>query len=513
MDKRILISKSARETRVAILENGELVDFFVENFETSRSVGNIYKGEVENVISGIQAAFIDIGMEKNAFLPFAEVGDPKTAGSLITFIEEDNTDDIHRNTRKKSNRDLDKVKLKKGQEILVQVIKEPFGEKGARVSTDLSIPGRFIVLVPYVNYVGISKKIKNREMREELREIAKDIKPEGMGIILRTVTKEADREALESDLNNLLNTWDKIESKVRKSPVKTVVYQDMSTASSILRDVLSKDVTQIVVDDKTLHRQLMNYVKQVSPEYASKVELHKSRVPMFDHMNVEKEFRKSLRKKVWLKNGGFIVIEHTEAMTTVDVNSGKFISKSDHEKISLKTNILAAQETAKQLRLRDIGGLIVIDFIDMLEYENRKKVFNEVRKELRRDKAAVSILEISDFGLLEMTRQRTRPNLLHSVSEPCPVCKGSGRITSKGSLVTQIESWFRRFKTESKERRVELYLHPELATYLRVNEKNLIKKMQWKHFIRIKVKEESTVNIDDFKVFSIKNGVEITDKY
>ncbi|MBN2281611.1 MAG: Rne/Rng family ribonuclease [Candidatus Marinimicrobia bacterium] len=513
MDKRILISKSARETRVAILENGELVDFFVENFETSRSVGNIYKGEVENVISGIQAAFVDIGQEKNAFLPFAEVSDPNTAGSLITYIEDDNTDDLQQNTKKKSNRDLDKVKLKKGQEILVQVIKEPFGEKGARVSTDLSIAGRFIVLVPYVNYVGISKKIKNREQRDELRQIAKEIKPKGMGIILRTVTKEADREALESDLNSLLTTWDKIEEKVRKLPAKTLVYQDMSTASSILRDVLSKDVTQILVDNKNLYRRLMSYVKQVSPEYADKVELYKSNVPMFDQMNVEKEFRKSLRKKVWLKNGGFIVIEHTEAMATIDVNSGKFISKTDHEKISLKTNILAAQEIAKQLRLRDIGGLIVIDFIDMLEYENRKKVFNEMRKELKKDKAAVSILEISDFGLLEMTRQRTRPNLLHSVSEPCPLCHGSGRIISKGSLVTQIESWFRRFKSQSKERRVELYLHPEMANYLRLNEKNLIIKMQWKYLIRIKLKEDSTVNIDDFKVFSIKSGVEITDKY
>ncbi len=513
MNKRILISKSARETRVAIHENGELVDFFVENFESTRSVGNIYKGEVENVISGIQAAFVDIGLEKNAFLPFAEVGDPKSAASLVGDIEGDNSDEIHRNTKKKSNRDLNKVKLKKGQEILVQVIKEPFGEKGARVTTDLSIPGRFIVLVPYVDYIGVSKKIKSRSERDELRDIAKAIKPEGMGIILRTVTKEADREALESDLNNLLEEWERIEEKVRRSPVKTCVYQDMSTASSILRDVMSRDISKILVDDKGLYRRLLSYVKSVSPEYAQKVELYKSKVPMFDQLGVEKEFRKSLRKKVWLKNGGFIIIEHTEAMTTIDVNSGKFISKSDHEKISLKTNILASQEIAKQLRLRDIGGLIVIDYIDMQNRSNRKKVFNEIRKELKKDKAAVSILEISDFGLLEMTRQRTRPNLLHSVSEPCPLCKGSGRIMSKGSLVTQIESWFRRFKYQSKERRLELYIHPEIANYLRMNEKNLIRKMQWKYFIRIKLKEDSTVNIDDFKVFSVKNGVEITDKY
>ncbi len=513
MNKRILISKSARETRVAIQENGELVDFFVDNFESSRSVGNIYKGEVENVISGIQAAFVDIGLDKNAFLPFAEVGDPKTAGSIVKDIEDDHADDIHRNTKKKSNRNLNKVRLKKGQEILVQVIKEPFGQKGARVTTDLSIPGRFIVLVPYVDYVGVSKKIKKKSFRDKLRKIAKDIKPEGMGIILRTVTKEADREALEADLNNLLTTWDKIEDKIRKVPAKTCVYQDMSTASSILRDMLSKKITKILIDNKGLYRRLNGYVKSVSPEYAEKIEFYRSKVPMFDKLGVEKEFRKSLRKKVWLKNGGFIIIEHTEAMTTIDVNSGKYISKSDHEKISLKTNILASREIAKQLRLRDIGGLIVIDYIDMLRSDNRHKVYNELRKELKRDKAAVSTLEISDFGLLEMTRQRTRPNLLHSVSEPCPLCKGSGRIMSKGSLVTQIESWFRRFKYQSKERRLELYIHPEIAKYLKLNEKNLIRKMQWKYFIRIKIKEDSTVNVDDFKVFSAKKGIEITDKY
>ena len=513
MDKRILISQSARETRVAIQENGELVDFFVENFESSRTLGNIYKGEVENVINGIQAAFIDIGHEKNAFLPFAEVGDPKTVGSLVDLIKEHDTEDLDRNTKKKGTRDLNKVKLKKGQEILVQVIKEPFGEKGARVSTDLSIPGRFIVLVPYVNYVGVSKKIKNRAVRDKLRIIANEIQPDGMGIILRTVAKEADQEALESDLNTLLNTWRKIENLVKKGDVKTCVYQDMSTASSVLRDALLNNVSQILVDNKSLYKQLNNYIKSVSPEFADKIELYKSKILLFDQYGVEKEFRKSLRKKVWLKNGGFIVIEHTEAMTTVDVNSGKFISKNDHEKISLKTNILASQEIAKQLRLRDVGGLIVIDYIDMAEELNRKKVSNELRKELKKDKAAMSMLEISDFGLLEMTRQRTRPNLLYSVSEPCPLCDGSGRITSKGSLITQIESWFRRFKHQSKERRVELYIHPEIENYLKINDKNLIKKMQWKYLIRIKVKTDSTINIDDFKVFSIKNGVEITEKY
>jgi ribonuclease G len=393
------------------------------------------------------------------------------------------------------------------------VIKEPFAEKGARVSTDLSIPGRFIVLVPYVEYIGVSKKIRSRAVREKLRRIAEEIKPEGMGIILRTVAKEADQEALESDLNNLIHTWEKIEERVKKDPPRTCVYQDMATAPSILRDVLSHNVTKILVENKSLYRKLINYVKSVSPEYADKVELHRSKIALFDHYGVEKEFRKSLRKKVWLKNGGFIVIEHTEAMATIDVNSGKFISKNDHEKIALKTNILAAQEIAKQLRLRDIGGLIVIDFIDMTEEFNRKKVQNEMRKELRKDKAAVSLLDISDFGLLEMTRQRTRPNLLHSVSEPCPLCDGSGRITSKGSLVTQIESWFRRFRHLSKERRLELYIHPEIENYLKIHAKGLIRKIQWKYLIRIKVKTDSTVNIDDFKVFSIKNGVEITDKY
>ncbi len=513
MDKRILISETSRETRIAVLENGELVEFFVEKFEKSRLVGNIYLGQVENVIKGIQAAFVDIGMEKNAFLPFAEIGDPEAIDSLIENIKDSQEEKTIRQTKKKSRRDLDKVKLKKGQEILVQVIKEPFGDKGPRVTTDISIPGRFLVLIPYVEYVGISKKIKNRKTRYRLKKIVDEIKPKGFGVIVRTVADDIDQEVLESDLNTLLKNWKKLENLVRKIESPECVFQDMETASTVIRDFLSHNVSKIIVDKKSLYIKLNNYIKTTSPEYSDVIEYYNSKTPLFDQMNVEKEFQKSLYKKVWLNNGGFIVIEHTEAMTTIDVNSGKFISKKDHHKIALKTNMLAAKEVAKQLRLRDIGGLIVIDFIDMVDMANRNKVYNELKTELAKAKASIALASISEFGLLEMTRQRIRTNLLHTVSEQCPLCHGSGRITSKASVVTMLEGWFSRFRHQSKERRVELYIHPDMAEYLKVTAKNIIRKIQWKYLMRIKVIQDISVNVDDFKVFSIKEGIEITDKY
>jgi len=517
MNKTILISETSKETRIAILENEDLVEFFVEKPERTRMVGNIYKGKVENVVQGIQAAFIDIGDTQNAFLPFSEIGDPTSVTTMVESISHDDEEDREEKKGLKPRRSrvpqTGEINLIKGQDVLVQVIKEPFGTKGARVTTDISIPGRFLVLVPDVDFIGISKKIYDFPEKKRLRKVADSIRPKNFGLIIRTITKGKDKKTLNAELQNLVKIWHSIEKNVKEKTAPICVYSDMEMAASVIRDLLTPDVNKIIVDTKYLYKNLHAYIKSVSPEFIDKLKYYRSRNPLFEQYNIEKEFEKSLNKNVWLKSGGFIVIEHTEAMTTIDVNSGKFIGKKDHEKNSLKIDLQAAKEIARQLRLRDIGGLIVIDFIDMEEEENKKKIYQELERELRKDRAKVSLSPISEFGLLEMTRQRVRVNLLYTVSEECPTCHGSGRITSKESLVTKIESWFRRFKVKSKERRLHLHVQPEIAEYLRKSTGNLLKRIQWKNLLRIKIYEDSSVNINEFRVFSVKTGKDITDEY
>ncbi|MCK9243797.1 MAG: Rne/Rng family ribonuclease [Candidatus Marinimicrobia bacterium] len=517
MEKTILISEMAKETRIAILENGELVEFFVEKPEKNRLVGSIFKGKVENVIEGIQAAFVDIGYATNAFLPFSEIEDSSALAYIenISRDEEEDEQDVEMDlkpSRKIHLRSGD-VNLKKNQEILVQVIKEPFAKKGARVTTNISLPGRFLVLVPNADYIGISRKIFQVNEKRRLRQIAKSIKPPKFGIIIRTVAQGKDAKSLRADLTAMMRKWKQLEENVKNSQAPACVYADMEMSATIIRDLLTPDVDKIIVDTKDLYRNILAYIKSTSPEFVNKLEYYHSKNPLFEQYNVEKEFEKSLSKKIWLKSGGFIVIEHTEAMTTIDVNSGKFIGKNDQEANSLKINLQAAKEIARQLRLRDVGGLIMIDFIDMEIDENKRKVVQETKRELHKDRAKVSVANISDFGILEMTRQRTRLNLLHSVSEECPTCHGSGRVTSKGSIVTKIESWFRRFKIKSRERRLDLHVHPDFASYLKESTSRILFKIQLRNLIRIKLVEDSTVNIDEFRVLLRKSGRDVTNEY
>lgn len=518
MEKNILINETAKETRIAILENGELVEFYVEKPGSNRMVGSIYKGLVENVIEGIQAAFVDIGYDINAFLPFAEIEGADALLSIEGNLSRDEDEDAEEEELEVKGRQskfitASEVNLQTGQEILVQVIKEPFAKKGPRVTTNISLPGRFLVLVPNAEFIGISRKIRNFAEKRRLRHIVKTLKPPRFGLIVRTVAEGQGEEALRTDLTNLLKQWEDVEQKIRTKSAPVCVYQDLELASSVIRDLLTPDVDKIIVDTKGLYRDILGYLKSVSPAYVKRLHYYNGKIPLFDHYHVEKELEKSLHKKIWLKSGGFIVIEHTEAMTTIDVNSGKFIGKKGHEENALKINLQAAKEIARQLRLRDIGGLIVIDFIDLERDENKRRLVQEFKHELKKDRAKVAVAQISAFGLLEMTRQRTRLTLLDSVSEECPTCHGSGRITSKESLLTKLESWFKRFKSESKERRLILQVHPNFATYLHRSTARIIWKMQLRHFVRIKLEENPLLNVDEFRVIAARSGEDLTEKY
>ena len=478
MKKEIFINESIGETRIAILEDDQLVEVYVEKPDHQRMVGNIYYGKVENVIPGMQAAFVDIGYDINAFLPFSEI---ENNAFLADTEEEYNNSPSNKRNRKNSDRI--QVDLTTGQDIFVQVIKEPFAGKGPRVTTETALPGRLLVLVPNANYIGISKKIWDKYERRRLKKIVSGLKEDNFGIIVRTVAEGKSEEFISNDYEALVNNWNKLLTKANQNHAPSLVYEDMETASSVVRDLFTPDIGKIVIDRRKLFKKLQNYLEDVSPNLASRFELHKSKTPLFEAKGIETEIDKLMRAKVWLKSGAYLIIEKTEAMVVVDVNSGRFIGKKEHEANSLKINLEATREVARQLRLRDLSGLIVIDFIDMREEANKRKIYFELRKELRKDRAKVAVSPISEFGLLEMTRQRIRLSLLDSMSDECPVCHGSGRILSKDAVLTRIDHWIRRYRAKYRDLRLELHLHTTMADYLRDQKHRVMRGLMWQNLV------------------------------
>ena len=504
MKKEIFINESMGETRIAIQEDNKLVEVYVEQQDNQRMVGNVYKGKVENVLPGMQAAFVDIGYELNAFLPFSEIGE-----SEYIIIENSNDRDNKKHNRKIENIEVD---LKTNQEIFVQVIKEPFAGKGPRVTTEVALPGRLLVLVPNANYIGISKKIWDKFERRRLKKIAQRLRTNDTGVIIRTVAEGKSEEHIENDFNILLDNWHKIKNRSEREEAPTLVYEDLETASSVVRDLLTLDVEKIIIDSKRLYRKTQRYLEDVSPSLLERLELFKLKAPLFESFGIESEIEKLMRPKAWLKSGAYLIIEKTEAMVVVDVNSGRFIGKKMHEENSLKINMEAAKEVARQLRLRDLSGLIVIDFIDMQLEENRKKVYHELRKELKKDRAKVAVAPITEFGLLEMTRQRIRVSLLDSMSDKCPTCKGSGRIISQETLITRIDHWLRRYKSKHRSLQLKLQLHPENSNYLNSEKKHILRGLMWQNFIHLKIQENNDLRRDEFRFLRGRKDKDVTNE-
>ena len=545
MRKEIIINATANEIRIAITEEKRLAELFVETPEKERMVGDIYLGKVAKVMPGIRAAFIDIGMKQDAFLHFSDIGSTfKEYSSLIgdedsdVDTEEDNDDDEvavvseaqavavpqaptqpkvepQKNyaPRRDNGQDFRAPNLVKGQDIIVQITKEPVGKKGVRVTSEVSLPGRFLVLLPFDGKVGISKKIVNFKEKRRLRRVVRSILPEGFGVIVRTVAQDKDEVALKQDIETLVETWREIEKSVKAEVPPALLYKDMSTTSSVIRDLFTDDVERVVTDSKKLYKEIRAYLKHVSPQLVDKIELYKEREPIFDVYGVEKEIAIGLNPKVWLKSGGYIIIEQTEAMVVVDVNSGRYAAKREQEMNSLRTDLEAAREVCRQLRLRDIGGIIVVDFIDLEDERNRKKLYDELRKEFRKDRAKVTVLPMTEFGLVQITRQRIRQSILQSFSEPCPVCGGAGFVQSKSSIVNQIERWIRRFKSESGEFRLGLRVHPSIAEYLREGTISRLTKIKFKFFVRIAIDEDPKLPVSEFHFTSRKQAKDITDQY
>lgn len=542
MKKDIIINSTANEHRIAILEDGKLAELFVEVPGKDRNVGDIYLGRVAKVMPGIRAAFINVGLQQDAFLHFSDIGHIEEYSAM--FDEDEDEEDEERQVQEQSvvsvaekengsdtaevsppdvavkdrhghreRRPEPPVNLQKGQDILVQITKEPVGKKGVRVRSALSLPGRFLVLLPFDGKVGVSKKVSNFKEKRRLRKLVKSLIPAGFGAIIRTVAEGKEEDLIKQDLDELIKNWNNIEKSVKAVKAPALIYKDMNTTSSVIRDLFSDSVEHVVVDDKKLFKEIKSYVQWMSPDMLDRVEHFHDKEPIFDKYGVEKDIQSLLSKKVWLKSGGYLFIEKTEAMTVIDVNSGRYAAKKEQEQNSLRTNLEAAREVCRQLRLRDIGGLVVVDFIDLEDEKNKKKIYDEMKKELRRDRAKMTVLPMTEFGLVQITRQRIRQSVHLSFSEACPTCGGTGLVQSKATTINQIERWIKRFKSESKEFRLELRTNPAIAEYLSQGTISRKTRIQFKFFVKVKLVPDVSVPIDDFRFVSLKQKKDVTEQY
>ncbi len=512
MKKEIVVNVGEHEIRIAVLEDEKLVELHVERPEDERMVGDMYKGRVTAIVPGMQAAFVEIGMEKAAFLHASDIGLSTEAGAARYDIDSDE-DEVNADVvRKHRFENIERI-LSIDQEIVTQIIKEPIGTKGPRVTTDLSLPGRFSVLAPNCNYIRVSKKITNFAERRRLRRLVYDVKPEGVGIIVRTEGEGRTEKEFKNDIRRLCKIWAKIKRKSESAKKGTLLHKEESMTSSVIRDVFTTDVVRFVVDDKGTYKEILKYVKSIDPELRNRVELYESDIPIFDTFAVEPEIDKMLDRKIWVRKGAYIVIDQTEALVTIDVNSGRFVGKSDPENMILQTNLESAREAARQIRLRDIGGLLIIDFIDMYSHQNRKILYDEFRRCFNNDRAKNSILPVSEFGLIEMTRERTKPSIMYTLSESCPTCHGFGRIQSKETVAMKLERWFMRAKVAKAGRKYAIHFHPEMAKFMQNEDVDRVREIEKALRMKIEIVVEDSLSVEEYKIINTDQGVDVTALY
>ena len=514
MSNELLINSTQEGCRIALLKDKSLVEFHYDENGTKFSVGDIYLGVVKKVVQGLNAAFIDVGYEKDAFLHYLDLG-PQVR-SLNKFSKQ--AANRSKNPKKISNftnePDIDKFGkinqvLSKNQQILVQVVKEPISTKGPRLSCELSIAGRYMVLVPFSNSVNISKKVTDGEERKRLLRLISSIKPDNFGIIIRTVALHKDVAELDRDLKNLVQKWEDGIKKLKYAKPREKIIGEMSKASSILRDVLNESFDSIVTDDKSIYDEVKTYIKTIAPEKEKIVKKYGGKAKLFESFGIEKQLKTLFGQSVSIPGGGYLIVEHTEALHVIDVNSGnKSNTEGDQESTALMVNLQAAREIARQLRLRDMGGIIVIDFIDMKKVDNKKKVYHRMKEEMKPDRAKFTILPLSKFGLMQITRQRFRPELNIKTIEKCPTCNGTGKISASIAVSDQIEKHLDFLLLKQNEHNISIALHPYVHAYFK--EGFFSRRMKW--FLRyrqwIKLVSDSSLGITEFK-FLNRLGEEI----
>jgi ribonuclease G len=537
----MIVSSTEHDTRVAILEDDQVVEIFIERERSRGVVGNIYKGRVSKVLPGMQSSFVDIGLERDAFLYVSEVvntveeferlesgdedeeaepaavaagpaGPALPAGEGAEPVATGGARAERRGRDRERDRDAPEPKiedlLKEGQEVLVQVVKEPLGTKGARLTSHVTMPGRFLVFMPTVDHVGVSRKIESREERARLRGIVRSFREaHGFtgGVIIRTAAADRSEQDIVSDLSYFHQVWTEIRQKMENRRPPAVLFQEQSLVTKLLRDLLTDDYTAIRIDNEQEHRRVIALVERIMPNLLPRVRLYTKDYPILEEYGVQGEIDKALRSKVWLKSGGYLVINQTEALVAIDVNTGRYVGKRTGrlEDTIVKTNLEAVKEIVRQIRLRDLGGIIVLDLIDMEEKKNRQKVFQEVEKELRKDRSPSKALQVSDFGLVIVTRKRVKQSLERQLTEPCPYCSGSGSIKSASTICFEILTEMKKIGPDLDGHGIILRVNPDIARALKEEESAVFRDLQQTIGKQITIKPDTHLHHEQFDVMAI----------
>ncbi|MBI4124931.1 MAG: Rne/Rng family ribonuclease [Deltaproteobacteria bacterium] len=502
MANELVLNVTLGETRVARLENGVVSELYIERTRDQGVTGNIYKGKVVRVLPGMQAAFVDIGLERTAFLHASEVVQEMTRFEPALETEESPPDEAHRKQRRfgpSRRRSIEQL-LKEGKEILTQAEKEPIGTKGAKLTSHISLPGRYLVYMPTVNHIGLSRRLGDEKERRRLRQLIEKTRPKGSGFIIRTACLGIPDEEIQADMEYLIRTWRDIEANAAKAKSPSLVHAELNVLLRVVRDLFTPDIDRLVIDNQEGFNRVQEFVKMFMPGLKSGIELYVENEPIFDHFGIEIEITRALGQKVWLKSGGYIIVEQTEALTAIDVNTGRFVGRRNLEDTILKTNLEAVKEIVYQLRLRNIGGIIILDFIDMERHANRQKVFNSLREALKNDRARTTITKISDLGLVEMTRKRTREDLRSQLTDPCTYCEGRGYLKSAATVCFEIFRELRREGPEMKGKQFVVYVHPQVAGHLCDEERKWLEEMEERFKKRITVKALPEYHLEQFDI-------------
>ncbi|RJQ54845.1 MAG: Rne/Rng family ribonuclease [Nitrospiraceae bacterium] len=493
MAGKIIINITPEQTRVALLENStQLSELYIERKKDASLVGNVYKGKVVKILPGMQSAFVDIGLEKAAFLHAADV----LSGFDYSIFGEDVEETV---APQLPIEDL----LREGEEVFVQVSKDSIGSKGARVTSYITLPGRYLVLMPGVEHTGVSRKILEEEERTRLKNIVSELKQKNFGFIIRTASEGCTEDELKKDIDYLMLLWENIQKKKEKVSAPHLLYSDLDLALRSVRDLLGHEIDEVLIDSKEEHRKLLDFVNTYFPKLISRIKLYDSTEPVFDAFGIEIEIPKALGKRVWLKSGGYIVIDQTEALTSIDVNTGKFVGKASLEDTIFKTNLEAVKEIAYQIRLRNLGGIIIIDFIDMEKEENRKKLFTVFQEAMAKDRAKTTILEVSELGLIQMTRKRVRESLQRVLCEPCHYCDGKGFVKSPTTVCYEIFIELRRIALTKKNCKIMVTAHPYVADLIFEDEREGLETIEKENGFKIILKADETFHQEYFEVATL----------
>ncbi|HOE66721.1 MAG TPA: Rne/Rng family ribonuclease [Candidatus Hydrogenedentes bacterium] len=502
--KEIVINVTSLETRIALMEDKRLVELSIERSENRSVVGNIYKGRVDSVVPGIQAAFIDIGFEKNGFLYVSDIAGAEGTGD---FDFEEGT--AKPRARKGKQPGIETI-LKKNQSIMVQVSKDTLGTKGVRLTNYVTLPGRYIVLMPTVKHLGVSRKIENEKERDRLKKIMQEVRQPGVGMITRTAAEDKSKAELHADIKYLMKIWQKSKNKMESMKGPCLLHEDLTPVLRLVRDTFTNDIDKLTIDDEQEYGRILNFLDNFAPSLKKRCKLHNVKKPIFEKFEIEPEIQKALNRKVYLKSGGHICIDQTEALVAIDVNTGRFTGSKHLEETVFKTNLEAADVIARQVRLRDLGGIIVIDFIDMQYERNRRELIKRLQDALKDDRAKTTVSEVSELGMIEMTRKRVKHNLIKALSQPCPYCEGMGLVRSVTTMTATVLRQLENLFCHTKEKRIIVQVHPDVARRLRHESKELLDDIAARFDREIQVESVSDFHIHDIKVVSARTRKEIT---